>query len=305
MIFIDEARSAELGSHEMAYPAIRDALIAAIQPDAASYPVVIGHASDPRNRFTLKSASTADMAGVKVGSYFLTNDAVGLPRHGSMILLFDQTIGRIGAIVESGRLNAYRTAAADAVAADALARSDSRVLTVFGTGNQAAFEVEALARIRPLERILVVGRTPEKAADLVGRLTAQGLPATATADAETACRSADIVVTATSAQAPLFQADWIRPGTHLASMGSDGRGKQELPTGLYDRARLFCDLPDQSREVGEFQHAPAGTPLTAIGAVLSGAAPGRRDDSDITVFDSSGISLQDLFIAAAVIRANG
>src|SRR5699024_11011014 len=109
--------SAALATHEMAFDAIREALIATSRNDAVNFPVVIGHASDAQNRFTIKSASNRDIAGLKVGSYFLTNDREGLPRHGSMILLFDQTIGRIGAIVEAGKLNAYRTAAADAVAA--------------------------------------------------------------------------------------------------------------------------------------------------------------------------------------------
>lgn len=304
MIFIDEERSAALASHEMAYDAIRAALIATVREDADSFPVVIGHASDVQNRFTIKSASNRDMAGLKVGSYFLTNDRAGLPRHGSMILLFDQSIGRIGAIVEAGKLNAYRTAAADAVAAEALARPDARVMTLFGTGHQAAYDAAAIARIRPIEQLFVVGRSDDKTGAFVAQLQGQGLPAIAAHDAEEACRSADIIVTVTSARAALFEAEWVAPGTHIASMGSDGRGKQELPVDLYPRAKLFCDLPDQSRVVGEFQHAPADASLTAIGHVLTGAAPGRTDPSDITVFDSSGVSLQDLFIANAVLRAH-
>lgn len=305
MIFIDEARSAALATHEMAYDAIRDALIATVRDDATSFPVVIGHASDAQNRFTIKSASNRDVAGLKVGSYFLTNDRAGLPRHGSMILLFDQSIGRIGAIVEAGKVNAYRTAAADAVAAEALARPDARVLTLFGTGHQAAYDAAAIARIRPIERLICVGRSDEKTGAMVAQLKSLGLPAEAARSAQEACRSADIIVTVTSARAALFDADWVAPGTHVASMGSDGKGKQELPVELYQRgAKLFCDLPEQSRVVGEFQHAPSDARLTAIGQVLTGAAPGRTDAADITVFDSSGVSLQDLFIAEAILRAH-
>lgn len=305
MIFIDEERSAALATHEMAFDAIREALIATSRNDAVNFPVVIGHASDAQNRFTIKSASNRDIAGLKVGSYFLTNDREGLPRHGSMILLFDQTIGRIGAIVEAGKLNAYRTAAADAVAAEALSRPESRVLTLFGTGHQAAYDAAAISRIRPIERIVVVGRSVDKTNAMVTRLKTLDLPAEPARSAEDACRSADIIVTVTSAREALFDADWVSPGTHLASMGSDGAGKQELPVQLYERASLFCDLPEQSRVVGEFQHAPADAQLTAIGQVLTGSAPGRGDPSDITVFDSSGVSLQDLFIATAILRANG
>lgn len=302
MILITEAQSSALVTPELAYDAVRRAFIAAIGPDAASFPVVIAHASDPQNRFTIKSAAGAELAGLNVGAYFPTNDARGLPRHASTILLIDQASGRIGALVEGSAVNCYRTAAADAVATDALARPDAEVLALFGSGHQAAYEAEAIARIRALSRVLVVGRDPSRAAAFVEKLRATGLPAE-TAEPEAAARSADIIVTATTATAPLFDGDWVRPGTHVSSMGSDSQGKQELPPSLFPRARLFCDLPDQSASIGEFQHAKRGTPLIAIGAVLSGAASGRQNRDEITVFDSSGISLQDLHMAKAILDA--
>lgn len=300
MILISEAESAALITAELAYAAVRDAFLATMTPEATSFPVVVGHGSDPKNRFTIKSAAGADVAGLKVGSYFPSNDAQGLPRHSSAILLFDQATGRIGAVIEGAIVNCYRTAAADAVATDALARPDAAVLALFGTGHQAMFEVQALARIRRLTRVLVVGRDPARAAALVKQLLASGLPAEV-ATAEVAVRTADIVVTATTSTAPLFQADWVRPGTHISSMGSDAPGKQELPPRLFAKARLFCDLPSQSARIGEFQHAATDLPLTSIGAVLTGAAPGRETAGDITVFDSSGISLQDLCIGKAIL----
>lgn len=276
MIHIDEARSAALRDHAVAFDAIGAALRAAVTPEAASFPVVIGHPSDKRNRFTVKSASTSDIAGVKVGSYFMTNDAVGLPRHGSIILLFDQKVGRIGAIMESGRLNAYRTAAADAVAADLLAREDACVLAAFGTGNRAFYEVEALVRVRPIMEILVVGRDDMKVAAFIARLADAGMTALA-APAEAACARADIITCAKSAKAPLFQADWVRLGTHVASMGSDGKGKQELPPALFSRASLWCDPLEQSRDVGEFQHAGREIPIRAIGSLSAQACVGRKN----------------------------
>jgi ornithine cyclodeaminase len=106
----------------------------------------------------------------------------------------------------------------------------------------------------------------------------------------------------------LFQADWVGPGTHVVSMGSDAPGKHELPSELLSRASLFCDLPSQSLRIGDFQHArdavEAGAlTVTPIGHVIEGRAPGRCFDDEITVFDSSGISLQDLYMADALIRA--
>jgi ornithine cyclodeaminase/alanine dehydrogenase-like protein (mu-crystallin family) len=119
-------------------------------------------------------------------------------------------------------------------------------------------------------------------------------------------RAADIVVTATPSREPLFRADWVRPGTHVVSMGSDAPGKRESPSDLFPRASLFCDLPSQSLEIGEFQHVrdaiDAGVlAVTPIGEVIAKRAPGRSCDEEITVFDSSGISLQDLYMADALI----
>jgi ornithine cyclodeaminase len=139
---------------------------------------------------------------------------------------------------------------------------------------------------------------------MVRDLREQGLDA-ASSSAEHACRSADIIVTATPARSPLFSAEWVRPGAHVASMGSDGPGKQELPPELFPKASLFCDLPSQSRNIGEFQHAAADAELTAIGDVLLARRPGRRSPDEITIFDSSGLSLQDLYMAQHLLCVRG
>jgi ornithine cyclodeaminase len=182
------------------------------------------------------------------------------------------------------------------------------VLTVFGTGHQAEYECRALVRIRPIEVVYVVGRDADRTAQFCARLGDHGIDARP-AEAEAACRAADVVVTATTARAPLFDDDWIGPGTHVASMGSDSVGKQELPPALLARASLFCDLPTQSVRIGELQHvadriATGELSVTAVGSVLVGDAPGRRSADDITVFDSSGIALQDLAVATALLAAD-
>lgn len=302
MIHITESESAKAVSHELAFAAVRAALIAVTADETMTFPVVLGNASHGENRFTIKSATDKRLTGLKVGSYFPTNDVAGLPRHNSIILLFDQARGRIGAIVEGGALNAYRTAAADAVATDALARADAEVLALFGTGHQAEYEATAIARIRSLRQLLVVGRDQGRCEAFVARLRQKGLPAQS-ADAESACRAAEIIVTATTSVAPLFHAEWVRPGTHISTMGSDATDKQELPPELFERSRLFCDLPEQSRRIGEFQHLRGDVALTAIGEVLTGKASGRINPEEITIFDSSGLAVQDLYMADAIIRA--
>ncbi|OLU34882.1 ornithine cyclodeaminase family protein [Pseudomonas sp. PA15(2017)] len=301
MQFIDEATATRLIDHEVAFGAIRAALIAACHEHARIFPVLAAHGSNQQNTFMIKSAAGSDIAGLKVGSYWPGNTAKGLACHNSLILLFDQNQGKIDTIIESGVVNAYRTAAADAVAASVLAREDAKILAIFGTGHQAHYECLALARVRPIEQVLVVARTPKSGEAMIRTLAEHGLSARLS-DAQTACGMADIVVTATTSTAPLFDAAWIQPGTHIASMGSDAFGKQELPPSLFARAHLFCDLVEQSRRIGEFQHADAALPITAIGEVLQQRAQGRRATDDITIFDSSGIALQDLHVGRAVLE---
>lgn len=302
MKFMSEDESAALVTHAMAYEAAREALVAAAG-DAVIFPAVLAHGSSPANRFSIKSASTAEFAGLKIGSFWPGNSDCGLPRHNSVILLFDQSVGRVEWVIEAGKVNAYRTAAADAVAADALALPDASVLAIFGAGNQALYECVAISRVRPIEQVLVVARDPAKGEAFVIALKDAGIEAVS-AGAQDACDQADIIVTATPSRAPLFDADWVRPGTHVASMGSDAAGKQELPPALFDRASLFCDLPSQAVVMGDLQHY-AGDPgaIVAIGDVLQGRAPGRVSPDQITVFDSSGIALQDLTIARRLVIA--
>ncbi|MPY50579.1 ornithine cyclodeaminase family protein [Streptomyces sp. K1PN6] len=302
MLYVTEQQTAALVDEVLAFDAARAAFAATV--DAAVLPSLVVHGSDPRNRFSLKPSASATHAGVKIGTFWPDNPAQGLPRHHSTLLLFDQTIGRIAAVLEVGTANAYRTAAADALAVDLLARTDAATLAVFGTGHQAAYEVRAVSRVRPISTVLVVGRDKDRAGRLAAQLTAEGHGAQ-TSSAEEACVRADVIVTATTAQAgtpPLFEADWVRPGTHISCMGADAPGKRELPPELFARARVFCDLPEQARRMGESQHAPQGTVLTALGAVLTGRAPGRGGNDDITVFDSSGIGLQDLCLGLALLK---
>ena len=306
MIYISEEDSAGLVTHDLAYAAAREALVVAASGQGGVFPAVLGRSCDPGNTFSVKSGWSSDLTGVKVGSFWSGNPARGLPRHNSTIVLLDQETGRLRAVIEAGEVNAYRTAASDAVAADLLARQEARVLAIFGAGNQALFEVAALARIRPIDTVLVVARPSPRRDAFVAMIMEEGLTARAV-PAEEAVLGADIVVAATPSREPLFEADWVGPGTHVVSMGSDAPGKHELPVALLHRARLFCDLPSQSVQIGDFQHAreaiEAGRlELMQIGDVIEGRAPGRRSDEEITIYDSSGISLQDLYIAEALIR---
>lgn len=303
MKLISEEESRLLITHGIAFDAVKDALIAAaVDSSSTKFPAVIAHAARKQDVFTTKSGTTSTLSGLKVGSYWPDNINKGQRNHHSTILLIDQASGKISSVVEAGEVNAYRTAAADAVAAVALARPESSTLAIFGAGHQALFECLALSHVLPIRDVLIVARNLVKAQEFENELKEHGVNATVASSAKEACMQADIVVTATSAKAPLFEAAWIQPGTHIACMGADTNGKQEIPPSLYPIARLFCDLPAQSRAIGEFQYVPAPVEVVAIGDVLTDGQSGRGSKDDITIFDSSGIALQDLFVAERLVR---
>jgi len=315
-MFISETESAALITPELAYQAVHDALIAATGEDSRVFPAIIAQRSPMDNRFSVKAAMTPQISGAKMGFYWLTNKAIGLPAHNSVIILIDQMLGKVGAVIEAGEVNCYRTAAADAVAVAALARTGAKVLTVFGAGHQAEYEIQAIRKVRSIEQVLIVNRSAHAAITLVKTLRAQGIHAEAV-DAQTGCAAADIITTVTPSRAPLFKAEWIKPGTHISAMGADAEGKQELPPALLANARLFCDLPSQSIRIGEYQHLAASasasasscvvnTSPIAIGEVLSGRVGGRpqgkEGDALTTIFDSSGIAIQDLYVGEAILE---
>jgi len=304
MKYINEALSSQLISHELAFNAVSAAFIAASE-QAKLFPVVIAEGQVENSIFSLKSANTESLVGWKAGSYWPGNTAKNIPCHASTIFLLDQETGHLDAVIEGSAVNAYRTAAADAVAVSVLAREDASCLAIFGTGHQAFYECIAVCRVRDINTVLIVGRNPEKAQAMVDKLAAVGINAQVKG-AEEACSAADIIITATTAREALFSAQWVQPGTHISAMGVDTKGKQELPAELFANADLYCDFATQSVVIGEFQHADKDavtTKLTMLGEVLSGRAPGRVNNTDITIFDSSGIAVQDLFIGQHLLNA--
>lgn len=304
MKYISEALSSQLISHELAFNAVSAAFIAASE-QAKLFPVVIAEGHAENSIFSLKSANTEKLVGWKAGSYWPGNIAKNIPCHASTIFLLDQQTGHLDAVIEGSTVNAYRTAAADAVAVSVLAREDASCLTIFGTGHQAFYECMAVCLVRDIRSVLIVGRNNEKAQAMVKKLSAVGIDAQVK-EAEEACRAADIIITATTAREALFSADWVQAGTHISAMGVDTKGKQELPATLFDDADLYCDFSSQSVVIGEFQHADKNmisNKLTMVGEVLSGRSQGRKNNTDITIFDSSGIAVQDLFIGQHLLDA--
>lgn len=305
MYIVSETVVKKIATPALAFDAVKKAFIAAWREAGQVFPVVIAEGVDEGNIFSVKSGNLSEerLSGLKMGSYWARNLEKGLPNHSTTTVLLDEETGISRAVVNAGFLNGLRTAAADAVATSVLARSDAKVLGCLGAGHQAVFEIEALMEIRDFERVLIHSRNPKTVERAIGELAAVGIEAEAT-DAKAICEAADVLITATNATAPLLEIGWVRPGTHISAMGADQTGKQELPLDLVAGASLFADVPSQSRAIGEFEKAAAENSeleIVSIGAVLTGNHPGRTDEDEITIFDSSGIALQDLCAADAVL----
>ncbi len=306
---ISAADIEKYATREMAFSAVRRALIAITEPDSMLFPVSIGRGLPTDSMVAVKSGLSAPegIVGLKVGTYWPDNAVYGLANHGSSTLLLDPKTGMPTALFNAVALNGLRTAAANAVATDALARSDARVLLVVGAGHQARCEVAALCDIRTISRVLVWSRNPDHARIMVEEMSSNSaIQFVAVTDLKSATREADIITTVTPSTKALIQSEWVQPGTHISAMGADKRGKKELDPQLMKRAMLFADYPPQSVEIGEFQHAVGMSlvqekNITAIGDVLSGVCKGRENDGSITVFDSSGIALQDIAVALAIL----
>lgn len=307
--FVDESAAIDLVSMVDAMEAVAQVFSAKYLGQAKVFPVVMAHGTDPGTRFGVKSGLVMDppLVGLKVGTYWPGNPRRGLQAHGSTTLLLDDLSGFPRAIVAASHLTALRTAAADGVATRELSRVDAETVALIGAGHQAWYELDAVRQVRRIRRVLIWSRNAQAATDLAQRVCERMSLDAEAVDLERAVRGADIIVTATSANVALFPAEWVRPGTHISAMGADARGKQELDPSLVATARLFADDVSQSLTIGEFEAAHAAgwvgpEQVTEIGALLAGAVRGRLTESDITIFDSSGIALQDLAVAQLALQ---
>ncbi|MBB4284625.1 cyclodeaminase [Roseospira goensis] len=255
-----------------------------------------------------------DSFAIKISPGFFDNPKLGLPSVNGLMTLFSARTGLLEAVLlDNGFLTDVRTAAAGAVAAKHLARTDARRVAVIGAGVQARLQLDALTLVRPIESATVWARDADKAAAYAAEMTARrGLPVTAAASVAEAVADADIVVLTTPATAPLLMADHLTAGQHVTAMGSDAEHKNELDPAAIRRADLYvADSLSQTRRLGELHHAIAAGLVGAdeafpeLGAVVTGAATGRTDPAQITIADLTGTGVQDTAIATlALARAD-
>ena len=237
--------------------------------------------------------------GTKVVSVFRGNPARGLPTVTSVYLFSDYETGEPLAVMDGTYLTGVRTAAGSAVATRLLARSDARSLGVFGTGVQARFHVEAIRHVRPIERVLVCGTSPEKGQAFAAWVReATGLAAeTASAEDVSAC---DILAACTTSSTPVVVDAAVRPGAHVNAVGAFTPSTRELPTELVARARVYVDTrAGAESEAGDLLIAAQehqfhlDDVIGEVGEVVLGRAPARRHADEITVYKSVGAAFLD------------
>ncbi|MEH6652484.1 MAG: iminosuccinate reductase BhcD [Motiliproteus sp.] len=288
-----------------AFVAVEAVFASMAKGGAYNFPVVreaIGHA-DALYGFKSGFDREGLVLGVKSGGYWPGNSAQGLTNHQSTVALFDPDTGRLKALVGGNYLTAVRTAASSAVSIAHLARKDSRVLGMVGAGHQSTFQLRAALEQRDFDKVVGWNPAPEHLSKLAAVCEEQGVTFEAVT-LQVLGAQADVIITITSASESLLMSDWIKPGTHLACMGTDTKGKQEVDPMLLNSATVFTDEVAQSISIGEAQHAVASKVLSAdqitpIGEVINGTHPGRRLETEITLFDGTGVGLQDLAVASA------
>jgi alanine dehydrogenase len=307
MLIVPERLIAELVSPADAFAAIEACFAAMARGDAYNFPVVREALGEGR-QYGFKSGLDRAGAslGVKAGGYFPGNLARGMINHQSSVFLFDPESGRPLAMVGGNLLTALRTAAASAISIDRLARRDATVLGMVGAGHQAGFQLRAAARVRQFEKLVAWNLHPEMLPKLGAIAAELELPFEGVSLADLGGQ-ADVIITITSSDKASLMDAHIRRGTHLACMGTDTVGKQEVEPALLGRAALFTDEVAQSVIIGEAQHAVkagliSAVDITPLGDVLIGRHPGRTGDDQITLFDGTGVGLQDLAVAGVAFR---
>lgn len=306
MYIVAEKDIADLMTPEAAFTAIEAVFAAMADGKAYNFPVVreaIGH-EDALYGFKGGFDALGLTLGLKAGGYWPHNQKHNLINHQSTIFLFDPDTGRVSAAVGGNLLTALRTAAASAVSIKYLAPRGAKVLGMIGAGHQSAFQMRAATAVHPFEKVIGWNPHPEMLTRLADTAAELGLPFEAV-ELDQLGEQADVIISITSSFAPMLMDGHVKGPTHIAAMGTDTKGKQELDPALLARARVYTDEVAQAISIGESQHAIAAGLVTEqsihqLGAVVTGADKGRQD-TEVTIFDGTGVGLQDLAVAAAVV----
>lgn len=244
----------------------------------------------------------------KVNGNFPGNPSrFGLPTIQGVIVLCDAEKGTPLAVMDSRDVTSLRTAAATAVAARYLARPASQTVTICGCGEQAGHQLRALAHIFNLRSVLAFDATVERATRFADGLSSElHLAIRPVNELRPAVAQSDICVTCTPSHQPFLGADDVAEGTFVAAVGADSANKSEIDPTLMSKAKVVCDVLEQCAAIGDLHHAlESGAMRRAdvfaeLGSIVAGKMPGRESDKEITIFDSTGMALQDVAAATVV-----
>lgn len=262
---------------------------------------------DSPNAFAVMPAHSASLraTGAKLISVFPGNHGTALDSHQGVVALFDGETGSVLAMMDAASITAIRTAAVSGVATRLLARENAATLVILGAGVQARAHIDAMLAVRAFTKILVWSRTLEHARQVAEAARRQhGVDAEAAVDAATAVKAGDVICTVTAAREPVLRGAWLKPGAHINAVGASIPTARELDTEAISRARIFVDRRESAlNEAGDLliplaEGAIAADAIVAeIGEVLAGGAAARRSDSEITLFKSLGLAIEDLACA--------
>jgi len=285
-------------SPERALDAVRDAFVAYARGEWTMPPKVYVPAY-PEGDFRAMPALGAGHALLKWVTSFPGNPAQGLPTVTGLVLLSDASNGMLKAVLDAGAVTALRTGAAAVLAAETLGRPDAETAAVIGAGvNGEAAARTFVARGRRVELWDIDRTRAEEVAERVGAEVAAG---------REEALAADLLVTVTPGRQVVLDEGSLLRGQHASLMGADGPGKAEIAVAELERVQVFCDDWEQASHNGDLVHAVeagvlARADVSQLGDVLIGTAEGRKSDEDITVFDSTGLAIQDLAIALAALE---
>ncbi len=306
-LILTRAEVASLLSLEECIAAVEDAFRLHGEGQAATPGVLALHSAE--GAFHIKAGilgSSRPYFVAKGSTNFAANpQRYGLPAIQGVIVLCDAVDGRLLALLDSIEITIQRTGAATAVAAKYLARPDSRVATICGCGNQGRVQLRCLKTVLPLERVHAFDADAGRARAFAEEMSRElGIKVEAVTDLGRAARESDAIVTCTPSKQAYFKKEFVRPGTFLAAVGADAPDKQELEPALLVGCKLVTDVTEQCATLGELHHALEVGLLTRaavhaeLGEVVARRKPGRTSAEEITLFDSTGMALQD---AAATI----
>lgn len=243
------------------------------------------------------------------GGFRNNQEQYGVPNGMGTVLLFDARSGALACVMDGSLLTGLRTGACGAVSVKALARKNARKIASIGTGNQARMQIRAIREVMKIEEIHAWSNTPGTLAKYKADIeTGFGIPVVAARSKKEAVEQADILITTTRGKGSLVEAAWVKPGTHIVAIGADAPGKQEFEPEIFRGAKVVVDSIAQCVGKGETQHPVARGIMTAddihaeIGDILLGRKPGRENDQEVTIFDSTGMAIQDNTTAAKIYR---